>query len=238
MKCLNKIFILVFVSASILFSQYNKNNFAVEINAVYTTNARIFFYPNSSDPILRNSSFPLGGVVNPAISFRYKILNSLILGINSGYMTKTSSGYNLTAFSGDSTISVLVKDGFSMIPIELSLHYVLPFSTDDFKFMMGGGIGYYFGSQIRNIGNDKVTNIERKFSYGIQVSVGMDYLLTKNLGLHSEMKFRDPQFEVISKYLHNNVMYDGKKIRIAQNSFDSKINVYGITFILGAVFYF
>ncbi len=238
MKFLYKIIIIVFIFITGTYAQYNDNNFAIEANAVYTTTAKIYLYPNSVDPILRNSSFPLEGIVNPALDLRYKITDDLIIGINTEYMTKTSTGYNLTAFSGDSTISVLVNDGFKMIPLELSLHYILPFSTEHFKFLMGGGVGFYYGSQIRNVGNDRVTNVQRKFAYGIQVSVAMDYLLTGNIGLHAEMKFRDPQFKVTSKYVKNDVLYNGKEIHIAQDSFDSKINVDGVTFIIGAAFYF
>jgi hypothetical protein len=54
----------------------------------------------------------------------------------------------------------------------------------------------------------------------------MDYLLNNNLGLRSEMKFRDPQFVLKNRYKNPG--------RIPQNQFDSKINVDGVTFILGA----
>ncbi len=52
------------------------------------------------------------------------------------------------------------------------------------------------------------------------------------------MKFRDPQFTVKSKYSKKEVNYNGNIIRIAQDTFDSKINVDGVTFILGLAFHF
>jgi hypothetical protein len=103
---------------------------------------------------------------------------------------------------------------------------------------MGGGAGYYIGSHIRKFGDADVSNAERKTAYGIHVSISMDYLIKDFISVRSEMKFRDPQFTVKSKYNKKEVNYDGYVIRLAQETFDSKINLDGVTFILGLVFHF
>jgi hypothetical protein len=66
----------------------------------------------------------------------------------------------------------------------------------------------------------------------------MDYLVFQNFSLKTEMKFRDPQFTVKSAYTKNETVYNGREINLPQSSFDSKINLDGVTFILGAAFHF
>lgn len=230
------IVIVISLSANIL-AQFDKN-YGISINAVYNTSARIYLSPNSSDIILRNNSFLIENIFNPAVDFRYKMSESIIVGFNTEYMTSTSIGPNLTVFLGNSTVTIDVEDGFRLFPLELSAYYLLPFSIERFKFLMGGGIGYYIGSHVRKFGDVEVSNAERKTAYGIHVSISMDYLIKDFISVRSEMKFRDPQFTVKSKYSKKEVNYNGNVIRLAQDSFDSKINVDGVTFILGFAFHF
>jgi hypothetical protein len=153
-------------------------------------------------------------------------------------MKATAAGPNLTAFVGNSTITINVTDGFLLIPLEFSGYYILPFSTEKFKFLMGGGVGYYYGKHIRNFGDASVKAISRNFAYGIQVSVSMDYMILENLSVHSAMKFRDPQFRVENAYNELEVNYNNQKIILAQRTFTSKIDINGVTFILGFSFMF
>ena len=229
--------IAIIIISTNAFAQFNKT-FGVSVNAVYNTSASIYLSPNSSDVILRNNSFLIENIFNPAVDFRYKMSESIVVGFNTEYMTSTSIGPNLTVFLGNSTVTIDVEDGFRLIPLELSAYYLLPFSTERFKFLMGGGMGFYIGSHIRKFGDVEVSNVERKTAYGIHVSISMDYLIKDFISVRSEMKFRDPQFTVKSKYSKKEVNYNGNVIRLAQDSFDSKINVDGVTFILGFAFHF
>ena len=229
--------IAIIIISTNAFAQFNKT-FGVSVNAVYNTSASIYLSPNSSDVILRNNSFLIENIFNPAVDFRYKMSESIVVGFNTEYMTSTSIGPNLTVFLGNSTVTIDVEDGFRLIPLELSAYYLLPFSTERFKFLMGGGMGFYIGSHIRKFGDVEVSNAERKTAYGIHVSISMDYLIKDFISVRSEMKFRDPQFTVKSKYSKKEVNYNGNVIRLAQDSFDSKINVDGVTFILGLAFHF
>jgi len=66
----------------------------------------------------------------------------------------------------------------------------------------------------------------------------MDYIILNFLSVRGEMKFRDPQFNVKSEYSRREVNYDGNIIRLPQESFDSKINVDGVAFVLVSLFIF
>ncbi len=230
--------VLFFLPTIAVNAQFGDKHFSIGINAVYTTSARIFLNPNSSDPVLRNNAFGISDIFDPALDIRYKIMDDIILGIGTEYMKTTAPGPNLTAFAGNSTVTINVNDGFLLIPIEVSAYYILPFSTEKFKFLMGGGAGYYFGEHIRQFGDASVSNVSRDFAYGIQVAVSMDYLVRDDISIHSEMKFRDPQFKVKSEYDKLEVNYNNEKILLAQRTFDSKINVDGVTFILGVSYFF
>ena len=219
-------------------AQFGSKRFSIGVNGVYTTTARIYLNPNSSDPILRNYAFEIAGIINPALDFRYRITDDIIIGVGTEYMKATASGPNLTAFSGNSTVTINVNDGFLLIPVEISGYYLLPFSTEKFKFLMGGGAGYYYGEHIRDFGDASVSTVSRDFAYGIQVSVSMDYMIRDDITVHSEMKFRDPQFKVKSAYNKLEVNYENQTILLAQKTFDSKIDVDGVTFILGFSYLF
>jgi hypothetical protein len=234
---MNKVLLVSFIiifSSFASYSQYTGKNFSIGISAVYTTTAKVYLYPNSSDLILRNNSFPLEDIINPAIDVRYKLIDPLILGFNIEYIKKTELGQNLTVNS----VRITVEDGFKLIPLELSLYYLLPFSTEFFKFLIGGGAGYYLGEQVRKFADVEVKNVSRKTAYGIHVIISMDYFALENVSLRTEMKFRDPQFTVKSEYTKNETIYNGSEINLPQSSFDSKINLDGVTFILGAAFHF
>ncbi len=233
-----KILIIIFLVNVIASAQYNGNRFAVGADFIYTTSSKVYLYPNSSDLTLRNKAFPIDDIINPGINFRFRINDDIFLGLNVEYMTKTISAKNLTVFSDNNTLSIFVEDGFILVPVELSIYYVLPFSTGQWKFLMGGGGGYYYGEQIRKFGDEIVNSSPQNIAYGIQVSISTEFLVTKDLGFHAAMKFRDPQFTVTNDYTKSRVIYNGMIITLAQKSFESKINVDGVTFLMGTSFAF
>jgi len=63
----------------------------------------------------------------------------------------------------------------------------------------------------------------------------MDYMIISNIAARFEMKFRNPQYTVTSKYSKPQVTYQGNVIELPENAFDTKIDIDGLTFILGLV---
>lgn len=238
MKYFFYIVLIFFASATITFSQYNNHDFSLSGSFVYTTEAEVFLRPNSNDPAIRNRSNTLIDIMNPGIDLRYRLFESLIVGLSSEYMNKTQVGMNLSVSAGNNTIRLETEDGITLIPVELSAYYDMPFSTESFKFLMGGGVGYYYGDFQRKFGDTKITTLERQFAFGIHVSVSMEYILLERYGLRFEMKFRDPEYKIKSKYDKTIVNIDDTQITILQDTFDTKINVNGIVFLLSASYLF
>lgn len=228
------------LSASFAFSQYDERKFNLSGNVSYTTTAKIYLSPNSSSPSLRNNFFQLEHILSGGLDLRYRFTERILFGFSSEYMEAEGEGKHVTIvlLPQSTTETINVKDGFVFIPIELSLYYLMPFSTDRFKFIMGGGAGLYYGDHKRSFGTAEIENAGRNIAYGIHVALGMDYILRKSFTLRVEMKFRDPQFTVTSRYVNQEITYNGQKAFLPVENFTTKINIDGITFSGGVVFHF
>jgi hypothetical protein len=173
--------------------------------------------------------------MNPGIDIRYRFWQEVIIGLNVEYINKTSDAPNLTALVGNQVFTFIVEDGFKVIPIELTAHYYFPFSTESFKFMMGGGLGYYHGKFIRKFQGVELDVVQRKIAMGIHVSASMEYMIFDFLSARFEMKFRNPQFNVKSEYNKTEIIYQGNTIHLQEGSFETKVDIDGLTFVLGLV---
>lgn len=233
---INLLIIIIYCSSA--FAQYNGNRFSLFTGFDYITSAQIFLNPNSSDIFLRNKSFEIDNLYSPVIDFRYRVSDDLIIGLSSEYISKSREGRNLIVREGSQEINLKVDDGVEFVPIEISFYYHLPFSGEKFKFTMGMGVGYNFGKQTRKFGNTEIETISRKNSVGILVSVGMEYLITDKFGARFNMKFRDPEINLTNKYKNSVIDYNGMLVQLSNDTFDSKINLDGISFIIGMTFQF
>lgn len=209
------------------------NTWSIRANYNYTTDAKIFYFPNSSDFELRNSYFPLNGITNFSLELRYITSQILDISLNLEYLEATKTGRNLSVIYNGFTEVINVVDGFYVFPVELMLQYKLPFSSDNLIFSFGGGVGVYYGGQIRKAGNSEVNNTGREIGFGILVGFDLDYYFHESLFLNAGMKFRDPEFRATSSYDKRVISYNGREVLIPQESFESKINIDGILFRIG-----
>jgi len=230
MKKSLKILFLFFVLPEIILAQANGKDFGISFNLNYTTTSQLYLQPDSPDLILRGTHQSLDDIYSYSIDVRYQISESIILGIGSESIKKTfDNSINLGG------IRASMRDGYKMIPIEFSAYYLIPFSTERFKFYMGGGFGLYIGEQIRELGDVSISNESKKIGYGINVSIGMDFLVNQFLSIRTQMRFRDPEFEMESMYSDTTVNYNGKSYIMPSEKFTTKVNIDGITFAIGAV---
>jgi outer membrane protein W len=206
--------------------------------ADYTTSALIFLNPNSSDIVIRNQAFELTDLFSPVIDFRYSLNGDIILGLSSEYISHSAKGLNQTIIEGSQVRRIEVEDGVVFIPIELSIYYLMPFSSEEFLFTMGGGFGYYFAEHTRILGTTEIVNTDKNNSIGLLVSVGMEYLIIDNLGIRLDLKFRDPENKINYQYKDSTASYRGRELQIPQNTYKSKLNLNGISFIFGLAFHF
>jgi opacity protein-like surface antigen len=237
-KSIVKIFLVLIILTAPTLSQNQNHDFNISVGSVYITSAELFLNPNSSDIFLRNQSFELKDIFSPAIEIRYRLSEAVAIGLSTEYNKKSQKGNFLTVLAGSQIIQLESEDGFVFIPVELSVYHIMPFSTELFKFNMAGGIGYYHAIHTRKFGDTDISNLETKPVIGIQVSAGMEYLITQNIGVKLQMKFRAPEIKVKSKYNNTTVNYKGNTITILQDTFDSKVSVNGAVFMLGVSYSF
>jgi opacity protein-like surface antigen len=222
------------VVCSISNAQYNGKDFGFSINYRYTTTSKIFLQPNSPDEFLRRTNTPIEDIWSYSGEFRYRLSESIILGLSVENIKKTENLEIPLSFNQRTN----AQNGYRIIPVEISLYYFLPFSTDFWKFYMGGGFGYYWGEHVRDFNGISAVNISRDFAYGIQIGLGMDYIITDFLSAKFEMRFRDPEIEIKSKYSADSVVIGGETFLFNSEPFESKVNIDGATFSFGFAFHF
>lgn len=209
------------------------NQFALAVSGNYTTSSKIYPTPYSSDLSLRNNFFPLEAFYSPSLELFWYIRPSLSIGLSVELIQIKNQDRTFTVFEGSATRSIRTKEGFTMLPVELSLYYKLPFSTTDWGFHIYGGVAFYPAQYERQAGTLALQTIEQKSGYGIHVGVNGDYRYRENIFVLYGMKFRDPQVIVKSRYESDTFTYNDKEYRVGSSEFDSKINVDGVTFLLG-----
>ena len=224
--------ILILLIGSPLFAQYENSNIAVSLNYSFITSSKIYLSPNAQDPILRNQYAEMSGSKSYGIDIRFKISDPLIIGISSEYFKSPDNHTPLPV--GGFLIDAI--DNFTLIPVELTLYYHIPFSTEKFKFYMGGGAGLYFGRQSRTFSDVTTSDNGSESAYGIHVCTGMEYIANEYISLRAEMKFRDPEFNMKNKYSKQVFEYKGRPLLLPRESFETKANVDGIMFTVGLVF--
>lgn len=235
---MKKVLFFIFLSLSFASAQYNGNEFGISASYSYTTSSKLFYFPKAEDPFLRNQSVSLEDISSISFELKYRVSEAIIAGLNVGYMDHSGYIKPVTVIGDAGVVNLEANDGFTMIPVELSIYYFLPFSSDNFKFYMGGGAGFYLGNHTRSLGSLEVENVQRENAYGIHVLVGMDYMIYDFLSVKGEMKFRDPEFEVVNSYKDNTINYRGKEYFVSGNKYDAGVNIDGIMFTIGVAYHF
>jgi hypothetical protein len=225
--------LIIFLIFTNTYAQYNEFGFGVSLYAAYTSSSQIYINPKSSDPYLRDTFVPLDDIHSYSINLRYRISEPLILGLNIEYMRKADYITEVTLSGPSGLKNVKVNDGYILYPLELSAYYFLPFSTEFFKYYMGGGLGVYFADHIFEFGNAGVNTYERKPFVGIQVAFGVDYFILDYLTIRGEMKFRQPDVKLKSRFETDEVEYEGETYTLIQKEFERRVVVNGITFYIG-----
>lgn len=223
---------IIFTSIIVFFLFTNHSaqdyGFSLTLNYNYITTSKLFLQPNSPDEFLRGIHQDFDDIKSYSAEIRYKISESIFIGLASEIIEKTviNPSFNLAGSHAE------VREGYKVIPFELSIYYQMPFSTKKFKFFMGGG-GLYIGKHIRQIAAVSFNDAGSKYGFGIHVAFGMDYFINNYLSLRGQMRFRDPELELNSKYSESIVDYNGRTFLLSTRTFNSKVNVDGVTFSIG-----
>ncbi len=203
------------------------------VGAGYGTASKIVPYPRVSDFDLREAEVSLGSFLMPQFAVGYSLTDEIEGVLSVEYASKMSEFYGQTVDSDAGTIFIPVKDGYSMIPLEVTLAYTLPFSSDNLRLFIGGGGGLYFISSKREVAGIKPGSGGSKTGYGIHIVSGIDYFIWENAGISFSMKFRDPEVEFNGEYESVYGTFNGKPVRLGSSIFNQKLSLEGTLFSLG-----
>jgi hypothetical protein len=161
----------------------------------------------------------------------------ITLGLSVEYLEKTGDFFT-SYTSEDNTYFIPTVDGYSVIPVELTGYFTVPFSSERIKFYIGGGVGLYIGERSYEIGDVEAKPVGMASYPGIHVLSGIDYHIFQRAALRVELKFRDPDIKTKNIFDKNTVKYDGMEFPLPEGNVNGRINVDGIVFMLGIVFNF
>lgn len=224
---MKRLLIIYLVSVASLNAQISE----ISLTGNYTTSSKLFLHPESSNLDMKYVYEELNDIYSLSGEIRYCLSESIETALAFEMIRKTIArdDFNLNG------AAISIEEGYKLYPIDLSVYYRLPFSSDKFKFFMGGGIGVYIGKMIRNVVNVSTENAGFNIDFGIQASLGIDYYINDKIALRGHIRFRDPEIKLKSKYTDAFVNYEGRIYLLYPDEYTTKVNIDGITFGVGIV---
>jgi hypothetical protein len=229
---------LFIILSSTLFGAERTTKYSVALKGTYTSSSKLYPTPDAAQQDLQSLYIEYNDLVGFGLEVRRQLgSESIEVGVGVEFLTTRKSGFG-TGPAGTPAVQLPIEDGYRFLPIELTGYFVLPFSTETLKFYMGGGAGFYYGDRVYRVVNRTAQTVESRSAFGIHVLTGVDYFIDRFLSLRGEMKFRDPQFDITSRFVDSQVEYSGHTYRLSQQPFNSKINLDGLVLNLGIVLNF
>jgi opacity protein-like surface antigen len=211
-----------------------EQNLSVGMRGSLTTSSRIFTNPNAPDQFQRNEYFGIEDFYGYGVEVRYRLPESNIaFSLSADFIKKTTDRPPVQI---STSRSIPMKDGYRVVPVELTGYFIIPVSTRAFGVYMGGGVGMYFGSRLFSIGDSEAPTVESGHGAGIHVLGGVSYQFTPWLSLNGEMKFRDLQFSTVNQFPTSTIQYNGTTITVGR--YDAQVHTEGVIFQLATMFHF
>ena len=213
------------------FSQ--ERQYSIMLFGGLTTSSKLFHHPNDPDELLRSQFFPFENIFSAGIDARRNFEDlGVQIGLNVEYISKNTTS-SIPAPAG----TVQVTDGLIAFPVELTGYFYIPVGSDRFHVYMGGGTGAYIGSRTYEYAGAVAQTVERTAGFGIHILSGVEYDLTPEVSLRSEIKFRDVQFETVNRFTQFAAFDQGSTLTLDQDPLPSRINIDGMHLSLGIAFH-
>ena len=194
-----------------------------------TTSSQIYPAVDAIDPVARAQSYEVGSAVGYGGEVRYQFISGIAaIGLSADYVKATLS----RPLATNQIATIPVADGYTVLPIEITGYFIIPFSGKTFGVYMGAGGGMYFGERTLSVGNVSAPAFSNPPGGGIHVLGGVSYSPWPSLAILGEMKFRDVQFKATNKFAATTITYNGRMIAVTQLN-DARIYTDGVIFQLG-----
>jgi len=201
-----------------------------------TTSSKLFRNARASDELLRGAFIPLNGVYSLGLDLRRVIEQDRVqLGLSIEYL---SASQEFSLSDPLTSEQVPARDGYSVVPIELTGYLQIPIGTDGLRVYMGAGGGLYLGGRQYEEGGASAVIVERNLGYGIHILSGIEVALSPALSLRSEVKFRDIQFNTVNRFTSSTTIVNGRFVPLDEKPLFSRTDIDGMTVSLAVAHYF
>jgi hypothetical protein len=214
-------------------SKAGGGRFSVLLKGNLTTSSQLFLNPDAADLVAQTQSLALTDFFGIGAEAKYRLAEmNIAFGLSVDYIRARATSA-IVAYPRN---SIPTEDGYTVIPVEATGYFIIPFSGETFGVYMGGGAGMYFGYRSYRLGNTDAQTVDRKPGFGIHVLGGFSYRVWGPLEAVFEMKFRDLQFESVNAFTASPVRYNNTVVNVSTKPFKSRIQTDGIVFQLALAF--
>jgi hypothetical protein len=229
-------FTLIF--PSFIFSQSSApllpfNDLVLSGSFNYVSSATIQLAPYSPDIVERNSTLELSGGYGYSFSAKTKVLrNDLFFGVTVEFI-KIQDNDALLLLEGDSSFArIKISESITSYPVEFTAYFNVPSFQENLNIYLGGGLGIYTGNRIRKLQNFESETISKSFGLSLVVLSGIEYFFEKNFMSFMELRFREGEYDVKSKFPLNFVTVNGVSYSLGKEM-NSKVFLDGLKLSLG-----
>lgn len=213
---------------------------SIAVFGMYVSSSELQNNPHSANPIEKNAMIELSGGFGYGAEIGYNprfFDTDIMFYVSSEYLRIDQRDLVLDFDDGTNHYTVGMREEFHMIPVEGGIKWPLPVSTDNFKIYIGGGAGVYFGDRKRTISYLQSTTINKIPGFSLNVLAGVEYFAARNISANLELKFREANFDVESKFNSNTININGVEFELT-NPFYSRLLIDGVRISAGFKYHF
>jgi hypothetical protein len=204
------------------------------VRATATSGAKVFPNPTSPSSTIRNSSVSLDGWYGIAAEIAIPFTHELSISASVELLQSVDEGMRPVSLGGVLE-TVPVRDGYTIIPVEIGVASVIPISEETFRLSMTGGLGVTFISRIQEVAGVRARTEGLPAAYGIFVGVAFEVRLRPGVYGHLSTRFRDPEANVTTSYAQPSAEYQGRTLLLPTESSTTRLNVDGLSISAGVM---
>lgn len=236
-------FVVLFLISGRLLSQNtfsdNKTSgdFSFSISGNYISSASVQLYADSDNPVEGNLLTEIDGGYSLGLNLRKRIFgDNIFLTVSSEYISVKDDELYQVLHSDTNMFKLNVSEELTVVPLELSLYYLLPGFFKNTNIYIGGGIGTYFGNRKRQLGPYFSETVSNSLNFSMNVLFCAEYMFSGNFAANFELRFRDAQYRVVSRYPSGSINIDGV-VYYFRREFESNIFVDGLRMGFGLTYF-
>lgn len=213
------------------------NEISVSVSGNYISSASIQLYSNSNNLFEENLLTEMEGGYSIGLNIKKRIFNdNIYMALSTEFISVTDDNLYQVLQSDSNLFKLDVKEELTVFPLELSIYYMLPNFFTNTNIYFGGGVGTYFGNRKRRLGPYYTETLSRSIHFSMNVLFCTEYMLSRNIAANFEVRFRDAQYGVLSRYPEGTINIDGIIYSFPQE-FESNIFIDGIRIGFGLTYF-